>query len=539
MAADLNTTDAPMRGGGKRATPPGHVKVFKTAIFKIHNPSKRKRAMLIDSMKRAHLAYERLLNRFMPDAAEIERISKLSKPDRREAMKPLTARVVLASRYPHLSNNAKDAIRVDALAQIASTIGLQDEQEEVGLPTVTRINASQPEYEQAIEKLMSAANLMDEKTLRDELLKTAKMGFIRPLSFVRTGISNGFMLLRDPDDGHLWAWLNLHGQHSRFAKTVQVPCPNENRELVDMKTGEFVSFSSKTGERFTLEMSHGYHDLDYLKQGEPQTARLYWRRDRNGVPCDDFELHVTFQFVVPTIATTMWIGVDRGVYNLAAYSVVDDDGRVKAQGRISGMGLRFTQQKIAQRTRAIQKRGRYVRDSKRRAHADEAVHVTANALVDAALQNRARIVLEDLRNLGAIRRRKRIPGSRRGGFNVLLNRTQYEKLKNVLSYKLKLAGLPKLVFVRSAFTSQTCPECSHWSKENREKIAVAGGFEMDRFECIQCGHAQDADENAARVIAMKGRWLTKLPKKKKDAKLANELKFDAFIRDAAERRMGA
>ena len=235
MAATLNTTDAPMRRGGKRATPPGHVKVFKTAIFKIHNPSKRKRAMLIDSMKRAHLAYERLLNRFMPDAAEIERISKLSKRDRREAMKPLTARVVLASRYPQLSNNAKDAIRVDALAQIGSTIGLQDEQEEVGLPTVTRINASQPEYEQAIETLMSAANLMDEKTLRDELLKTAKMGFIRPLSFVRTGISAGFMLLRDPDDGHLWAWLNLHGKRSRFAKTVQVPCPNENRELVDMK----------------------------------------------------------------------------------------------------------------------------------------------------------------------------------------------------------------------------------------------------------------------------------------------------------------
>ena len=114
----MNNNDAPLRRGGRRATPPGHVKVYKTAIFKIHNPSKRKRAMLIDSMKRAHLAYERLLNRFMPDAAEIERISKLPKPDRRKALKPITAQVVLASRYPHLSNNAKDAIRVDALAQI-------------------------------------------------------------------------------------------------------------------------------------------------------------------------------------------------------------------------------------------------------------------------------------------------------------------------------------------------------------------------------------------------------------------------------------
>ncbi len=47
-AQDTNITEP--RRGGKRATPPGHVKVFKTAIFKIHNPSRRKRAMLIDSM---------------------------------------------------------------------------------------------------------------------------------------------------------------------------------------------------------------------------------------------------------------------------------------------------------------------------------------------------------------------------------------------------------------------------------------------------------------------------------------------------------
>jgi IS605 OrfB family transposase len=496
--------------------------------------------MLIDSMKRAHLAYERLLNRFMPDADEIARLSKLPRMERREAMKPLTAQVIKASRYPHLSNNAKDAIRVDALAQIASTIGLQGEQEDVGLPTVTRINGSKPEYETALEGLIEAADLMDENLFRDELLTTGKMGVIRPLNFVRTGVGNGFMLLRDPDSGRLWTWLNLHGADNRFASSVQVPRVDESRELVDLKTGEFVSFSSKTGERFALEMGHAYHDLDYLHQGEPQTARLYWRRDRNGVPCDDFELHVVFQFIVPKIEPTVWMGVDRGIYNLAAYSVVDENGAAIATDRVSGMDLRFVQRKIAQRTRQAQRRGKIVRDSKRRAHADEAVHVTANALVEAAHEHRAQIVLEDLRNLGAARRRTRIPGTRRSGFNVLLNRTQYEKLKNVLSYKLKLAGLPQPIFVRPAGTSQTCPECGHWSSANRKKTPMADGFQMDTFACVECGHTDDADENAARVIAMKGRWLTNLPKKKsKEEKLADELKFDAYLRDAAERRMGA
>ncbi len=533
-----NTAEQPK--GGKRRTPEGHVKVFKTAVFKIHNPSQRKRAMLIDSMKRAHLGYERLLNRFMPSKEEVDRLSKLSKVERRRELQArIQPHLMKAARYRHLGNSAKDAIGQDALAQISSTIGLQDEQEEVGLPTVSRINGSKPEYVKALLELVASADLMEENELRDELTKTQKMGVIRPLNFVRHRRDDGFVLLRDASDGRLWAWLNLHYSGNRFAKRVQVPHPDEGRELYDLKTGELVKFSSQTGDRFALEMGHGYHDVDYLQNGEPQTARLYWRRDRNGTECDEFELHVTFQFIVPKIETERWMGVDRGVYNLAAYSVVDENGTSIAQNRVSGMALRFAQQKIAQRTREVQRRGRHVRDNKRRAYADEAVHVTANALVEAASEHQARLVLEDLRSLGAVRRRKRIPGRRRSGFNVLLNRTQYEKLKKVLTYKLSLAGLPQPIFVRPAYTSQTCPECGHWASENRKKTQVPGGFEMDKFECVECGHAADADENAARVIAMKGAWLVQLPKRRSNEKLAEEQRFDAYIKDAAERRMGA
>lgn len=536
------TEDKP-RKGGKRATPPGHVKVFKTAVFKIHNPSKRKRAMLIDSMTRCHLAYERLLNRFMPSAAEIERLGALSKKERRETMRELTALVVKVSRYPHLSNNGKDAIRVDALAQIASTIGLQNEQESVGMPTVARINASQVEYEDALEGLVQSAELMDENQFRDGLLKVSRIGTIRPLNFVRTGISSGFMLLRDPVSGKLWTWLNLHPEESHFARRgrVKVPHPEEKIDLINMKTGEFVDFSSKTGERFALEMGHSYHDAEYLLHGEPQTARLYWRTGRNGRPCNDFELHVTFQFVVPKHLPRNWLGVDRGVYNLAAYAVVDDDGRVVDQRRISGMELRFVQREIENRIRSGQRRGRIVRDLKKKAHADEAVHVAANTLVEACRQHEAQLVLEDLRALSGIRRRIRVKGRRRSGFNVLLNRTQYEKLKKVLSYKLTLAGLSPPIFVRPAFTSQTCPECGHVSSDNRVKTPRGDMFVMDKFRCVHCGHEADADENAARVIAMKGRWLTTLPRKseRKSEKLADELRFDAYLKDAAARRSGA
>ncbi len=46
-------TAAKLQRGGKRATPPGHLKTYRTAIFKLHNPSQKKRAMLRDCMRNA------------------------------------------------------------------------------------------------------------------------------------------------------------------------------------------------------------------------------------------------------------------------------------------------------------------------------------------------------------------------------------------------------------------------------------------------------------------------------------------------------
>ena len=47
------------------------------------------------------------------------------------------------------------------------------------------------------------------------------------------------------------------------------------------------------------------------------------------------------------------------------------------------------------------------------------------------------------------------------------------------------------------------PECGHWSPKNREKRPEGDQFKMDVFARVECKHRKDADENAARVIAMK------------------------------------
>src|SRR5690606_32239205 len=127
--------------------------------------------------------------------------------------------------------------------------------------------------------------------------------------------------------------------------------------------------------------------------------------------------------------------------------------------------------------------------------------------VELALRHEAQVVLENLKNLSAIRRRVRVRGSRRGGFNRLLNRVQYEKLKSVLVYKLGAHGLPEPIFVQAAFTSQTCPMCAHAARDNRRRLESDDGFDTEEFRCVSCGYAAHADENAAHVIALKGRWL--------------------------------
>ena len=129
---------------------PRMVRVFKTAVFKIHNPSQHKRAMLRDAMKRAHVAYGKLLERNFPSGEEIFRLLGLTRRERRTEMMALKGRLErAASKLPHLSIGAKAAISREAAAQITSYLELHDVQESVGLPTITSINAFQPEYEAA------------------------------------------------------------------------------------------------------------------------------------------------------------------------------------------------------------------------------------------------------------------------------------------------------------------------------------------------------------------------------------------------------
>jgi predicted transposase len=66
----------------------------------------------------------------------------------------------------------------------------------------------------------------------------------------------------------------------------------------------------------------------------------------------------------------------------------------------------------------------------------------------------------------------------------------FAQLPSFLFYKARLAGVP-LHTVDPAYTSRTCsrPECGHCEKANRKS--------RSEFVCQKCGHAMNADINAA------------------------------------------
>ena len=67
----------------------------------------------------------------------------------------------------------------------------------------------------------------------------------------------------------------------------------------------------------------------------------------------------------------------------------------------------------------------------------------------------------------------------------------FAQLRFDIEYKAKLYGVP-VVLVDPAYTSQTCSECGFVHADNRKS--------QSSFICLRCGHAENADLNAAKNI---------------------------------------
>ena len=104
------------------------------------------------------------------------------------------------------------------------------------------------------------------------------------------------------------------------------------------------------------------------------------------------------------------------------------------------------------------------------------------------------VVVEDLEIKNMSRRARGKGATAKSKLNRLIRNSSWGTFLKMLEYKCEQYGQ---VFLKIApqRTSQTCSVCGFVHPENRKGKA---------FICLRCGHREDADVNAAKVILQKG-----------------------------------
>jgi len=181
-----------------------------------------------------------------------------------------------------------------------------------------------------------------------------------------------------------------------------------------------------------------------------------------------------------------FMGVDLGVANIATTS----DGKQFAGNKVNSVRKRRRRQR-----KRLQKKG--TKSAKRRLKklsgkeqrfAKDVNHQISKQLVNIAKRTGRGIALEDLQG---IRNRIRAGRNKRAE----LHSWSFYDLGQKILYKAALTGVP-VVLVNPAYTSQKCSVCGYTAKHNRTS--------QSNFKCRQCGHASNADVNAAVNISRLG-----------------------------------
>lgn len=214
--------------------------------------------------------------------------------------------------------------------------------------------------------------------------------------------------------------------------------------------------------------------------------------------------HVSFpgpQPPVARLATGAVVGVDLGV---AATVTTSDGSQSQAPGLLvsEARRLRRLQRKLSRQRKGSNRRARtkhalavlHGRGADRR---KDWVEKTSTRLV----RQYDVIVFEDLKVRNMMRSARgtiETPGhnvAQKRGLNRLIAAQSWARLTRRTEEKAAASGVA-FAKVHPAYTSQTCAECGSVDALSRRSQAA--------FGCIACGHVDNADVNAAKVICARG-----------------------------------
>jgi putative transposase len=213
-------------------------------------------------------------------------------------------------------------------------------------------------------------------------------------------------------------------------------------------------------------------------------------------------VQVEMDVAEPMHPSTSMVGVDVGVAKFATLS----DGTIYQPIN----SYRKKQKQLAHQQRKLSRRIKLSANWKKqklkvqRTHAkianvrNDYIHKVSSELS----KNHAVIVLEDLKVKNMTKSAKgtaKEPGrnvAAKSGLNKSILDQGWYELKRQLEYKQEWAG-GRLILIDPRGTSMSCSSCGHTSAENRQS--------QEKFQCVSCGHEQNADLNAAKNILAAGR----------------------------------
>jgi IS605 OrfB family transposase len=177
------------------------------------------------------------------------------------------------------------------------------------------------------------------------------------------------------------------------------------------------------------------------------------------------------------------LGVDMGIDNIA----VDSEGQFYDQGTIKQVRSRYARLRADLQSKGTKSSRRKLR---RTANSESRFVGTVNHQISKQIVTKAKdtgqfIGLEDLSRI------RQAPANKNHRRN--LNSWGFYDLRTKIEYKALRAGILVMVVLPS-FTSQRCSSCGFTDKKNRKG---------PDFCCIDCGHAEHADVNAAKNIAFR------------------------------------
>ena len=490
--------------------------MFKTARFKIHNPSRHKAAMLMYALTHYHLTLKRVLEAALSDP---DLATKITSPDKKGrsrvnkyaisrllytiapkgwALAPLrdyligNATAMLLSHFKKLEK-ARHESNPPTLPGLAPLTG-EEIQEAYRLFAGTVEFPLKPRQLEKIEDLKGRGQTRVAERLgkvyqnwaasraAGELLHKIEGPLPRPVEFTRPEFGRGYVLARKQNDYYLLVRLFAKGHRYWGQKTLA-------EGFVDWRTKEAIGGRVYPGLILPLEFGRDFHEREYLEYGRPQSAKLVVRRgddDRT-----EFFAHIAFEFTPEPVTPETFLGIDRGAAKLGAATVLDRHGqmlvnRIDLEGAAFSAAMARHRKRIAERQRQGYQTGRLFRLRGR--IADPHIGEYANRIVATALQHRSQVCLERIDALSMAR---------------FLTQSQFRKLHDVLAYKLARVGLPEPVDVPAAYTSQTCAHCGHQARENRPKQDAQGHSIQDVFRCVACGYQANADDNASEIISLR------------------------------------